>query len=81
MKTLKRIVYLLMVIMTYCLVSFITYFLGNFILEIFTFNYRLKLMMIAFELLFLNPTVTYFLTEKISFEKKQEKQPSVFLDE
>lgn len=81
MKTFKRIIYFILTVIVYCLITVIDYFLGNYLLEIFTFDYLIKLLMVLIELLIVNPILTYFVMEKLLGNKKQEEPKSVFLDE
>lgn len=81
MQVFKRIIYFILVIIIYCLVSFLNYHIFNFGLELFTFNHHFKLIMVVIELLLINPIITYFICEKFPYEVKAEEHNDVFLDE
>ena len=57
-----------MVIGIYMLLGAIEYFVLNWIIEIFTFNYLVKLIVALCALIIVNPMITYYLTEKVTFE-------------
>lgn len=82
MKIFKQIIYFILVVVTYCLVSLINYQIGNFILEIFTFSFRFKIALFVVEVLSINPIITFLLTDRFSSKEKQpETKNTVFLDE
>lgn len=57
-----------MVIGIYMLLGAIEYFVLNWIIEIFTFNYLVKLIVALCVLIIVNPMITYYLTEKVTFK-------------
>lgn len=67
MKLLQKLAYLIMVIAIYVLLSAIEYFVFDWIIEIFTFNYLVKLIVAIISLIIINPVLTYYITEKVSF--------------
>lgn len=82
MKIFKQIIYFALVVATYCLASLMNYQIGKFILEIFTFSFRLKLVLFVIEVLTINPIMTFLITDHFSFKEKQpETKNTVFLDE
>ena len=58
----------MMVIGIYMLLGAIEYFVLNWIIEIFTFNYLVKLIVALCVLIIVNPMITYYLTEKVTFK-------------
>ena len=68
MKLIQKLTYLMMVIGIYMLLGAIEYFVLNWIIEIFTFNYLVKLIVALCVLIIVNPMITYYLTEKVTFK-------------
>lgn len=68
MKLIQKLTYLVMVIAVYMLLSAVEYFAINWVIELFTFNYMVKLVVGIVSLVIINPLITYFITEKATFK-------------
>lgn len=68
MKFTQGISYCFLIILTFVTLSILEYIGVNFIIEMFTYSFYVKLIVAVIFLFIINPILTYFITKKIPFK-------------